>query len=797
MPGKHNRILAARLLLLILFTGSLCPARPERPGNMPGQQERTQRQQVGDASGWQISADPSFEKSAFAVFGAYALEYGWFQQRMGFSNEDYWRWVGDHFAKLGAHWTRSNLHLIWDKIEPVTGGGYNWNAPPFFTDEVVRHVYATPGVNWLGVFHSGNLAKRPVGTPDRTVPGRPSPPPPLRDPLKYPAEYAAFVKAAVKRYGGHAMNGTFPGAHVRYWQVGNEILEWGGSVDDYVAFVRLVRGAALAADPEARIVLIAPIAQPGNSGLNPFLNAVIERLAPRREFDVIDIHHWGTAQEWKIPGLDAWTRRLRELGLHHVELWSCENGTWAGAPTGQSFQTEEQQAQSLIKRYVWNLANGVSKLFWNNLVEWDTFGGNPGSIFNSMGLVSGGRTSGEPPSRLNTARASYWAYKTLASRIDVHRATLVGVIPGVHDERNIYAYEYVPADGAAHFYILWSEDGKRQVRLPVSGSPYRVTNLIADRLGNTLTTYSVEAKDGGITINVGQDPLLVEAAGKAGDMALIYVSIVMHSEEPPTDPDFVKDASIFRDQRAALIRFVNMLQRRGVRFNWEPDWTFLVAAQKFDDGSGTGGKNIARYIKEDMGFEVDPHAHETVYNYADVAYLLDALGVTPSKVVGGFLAGPPASAMVEYFRTPITGRQFPSYSWQAEILWGGALFQHVDEKGLWVSGIWRPRDNRNFLVHDPDAPLPHIGNFGLAWADLDTLIQMQQSRLLAPGRIYTATIFVPQSFLVRPNFIESFERDLRRRKILPDLRWVGLAELIEIWRTKFQSTPNILPYPGY
>jgi len=50
----------------------------------------------------------NFEDSRFGIFGAYALEYGWFMGQMEFSDSDYWNWVDGHFENLGAHWTRSN-----------------------------------------------------------------------------------------------------------------------------------------------------------------------------------------------------------------------------------------------------------------------------------------------------------------------------------------------------------------------------------------------------------------------------------------------------------------------------------------------------------------------------------------------------------------------------------------------------------------------------------------------------------------------------------------------------------------
>lgn len=146
---------------------------------------------------------------------------------------------------------------------------------------------------------------------------------------------------------------------------------------------------------------------------------------------------------------------------------------------------------------------------------------------------------------------------------------------------------------------------------------------------------------------------------------IFSISIVTHNEEPRSGkyPDFVKDEAAFWEHRAALVHFVKMLVANQFMFNYQSDWNFLLAATIYDNGTPeTDGKNILRYIK-DMGFEVDPHAHESQYSYADVAYLIEQLGVTPSRTTGGFIAEPPKKSKLEYLWHPISGVQYPEYTW--------------------------------------------------------------------------------------------------------------------------------------
>ncbi len=355
----------------------------------------------------------SFEDSAFGIFAAFtANEFGYFSRRMGFDNDAYWTWAENHMRTLGAHWTRSNLQFVWDLVEPEIGAGYNWDNQ-MLTDPIAKRIYREGNaIHWLAVFHEGG---GPVTPP---MPARRAQHPPLRNPLDDPDRYRAFVRASVERYDGDGINDAAPGVHIKYWQAGNEILFWtasGRTAQDYVRYFRLIREAAREADPTAKFVLIAPTQA---FTVDPFLAEVIDALATAREFDALDIHHWGHAGNWKMTAVPLYRRLLDSRGLTAVQIWSCEHGTWNGAPSAPPPQSEQDQARSLVRRFVYNLNHGLDKLFWNNLMEWRDFSGDPASIFNSMGLMTDGQGPGEDPARFHTERVAYWAYKMLASKID-------------------------------------------------------------------------------------------------------------------------------------------------------------------------------------------------------------------------------------------------------------------------------------------------------------------------------------------------------------------------------------------
>lgn len=432
--------------------------------------------------------------SPFGIFGAYALEYSTFQDRMGFDADAYWDWVDEHFQALGAHWTRSNLQLIWDFIEPEIGQGYEWQNQ-FYTDPIIARISESPAsVHWVGVFHEGGASNDPSK-------------PALRDPMDYPEEYSQFVKAAVERYDGDDTDDLDPAVRVKYWQVGNEYPFWereGRTLNEYLAWARLTAAAVKEADPEARVVLIA---ETQGFTLEPWLRGAIEELAPTRYIDVIDIHHWGTAGNWRMTSVPEVRSLLDSLGRPDAEIFSCEHGTWAGNPDGQPAQSEEEQACSLVKRFVYNLNNGLDKLFWNNLMEWDAFGGQAGSIFNSMGLISDGSNSGDSPDRFNTTRIAYWSYWLLAHHLgnDIRLGETIDVRAD-----GVFLYRFPATSTAGIRLVGWSETGEVSVTIEEPGFTGETATLVPDRYGNAGATSLLSADGlGNVVLSLGPNPILL------------------------------------------------------------------------------------------------------------------------------------------------------------------------------------------------------------------------------------------------------------------------------------------------
>lgn len=290
----------------------------------------------------------------------------------------------------------------------------------------------------------------------------------------------------------------------------------------------------------------------------------------------------------------------------------------------------------------------------------------------------------------------------------------------------------------------------------------------------------------------------LEPALAEENKATIYVSIVSHNEEPnlTNHPDFTEDYQSYEAYRTGAVNFAEMLYENGAKYNFQSDWNFLLAEQTYGESfESTNSKNLLQWLEEDLNFAVDPHAHESIYSIADVAYLMEELGATPSNIVGGFIADPAEDSRVEDFQDPIEGWQYNT-SWEAEALWGAATGLHADDSDLKISGIWRAKDNEHFTTHDSDSKAV-IGSYTSDWDGLEDLLEKRENGELDPDEMYTVTIMNNQEDFTDESYIEDFRENLERYSDETDdgaIKWVTLEEALDIWTDDYNENPNIYSY---
>lgn len=275
---------------------------------------------------------------------------------------------------------------------------------------------------------------------------------------------------------------------------------------------------------------------------------------------------------------------------------------------------------------------------------------------------------------------------------------------------------------------------------------------------------------------------------------VVYVHLVMHNEDTNSAqyPNYATDQIGYMNHRNLLIELGKVLQRNNAPFNWQTDWNFLLGVQKWDTGtviSNTNSKNLVRYLKEDLGISVDAHSHENNgYNYADVAYLISQMGITPTNVVGGHVWDPSSTAFQnwERFKMALRGTKYPVYVWNASILSGAGSASHTADPK--PTGVWRPKDKNNFWTDDPTSTLYSIGNYTGTIEGVQELVQLYKSGSVLPSKLLTANVMFNQRDLSTDN-IANYEatviKPLLEMQARGEIKLVTFGQTIEDWKSKY------------
>lgn len=280
---------------------------------------------------------------------------------------------------------------------------------------------------------------------------------------------------------------------------------------------------------------------------------------------------------------------------------------------------------------------------------------------------------------------------------------------------------------------------------------------------------------------------------------LVHVVLFTHIEDasPGGTLGSAQSRTSYRGLRSRLL---DMAKRaRAHRLTWvlQPDWKYLEAARLYEDAemtADTAGKNLFKYLRDDLQISIDPHSHENGgYNYADVAYLLEALGVGGSTVIGGHIWDPalPQFQQWDRFRTAVGGEHYPTASWRGDILIGAGTPNHVNDPLL--SGVWRPKDRDNYFTDDPSGNIVSIGSWHNGASGVQELVD-----LYARG-VVPATTMLTASWNIRPTELMTSVDNVETSTLVPieKMRGAGQIEvtdftsLVAKWRTTYGARGTI------
>ncbi len=224
-----------------------------------------------------------------------------------------------------------------------------------------------------------------------------------------------------------------------------------------------------------------------------------------------------------------------------------------------------------------------------------------------------------------------------------------------------------------------------------------------------------------------------EPASGTGDVAPLFLSVIIHAEEDIGGnnkiknqiPDYDGDKELMLHFTKVMREFAEFCEQHGAHVNFGSDWTFADGVRLYDPGFFTD--------LEAQGHEIDPHAHESHVAYHEVRQRIIAAGGSPTPVASGLVESQ-IDAKMAYFDG--RGSEF-------KILWGVANAGHGsgEVRSGWV---WRP-SRTDWLEHDPGARYIVIGG-GEMGTDVSSVKAAIDGR--RSGQLNTYSVFVtPRWFL--------------------------------------------------
>jgi len=327
------------------------------------------------------------------------------------------------------------------------------------------------------------------------------------------AKYQAFVRATVERYDGDGVS-DMPGLAVpiRYWQVDNEPNTGPSTGRAGFAQLQALTYAAIKDACPGCKVLIGGVAGFPTGYVEGFLTnyAPILTALNGQYVDIFDFHWYGNATgDYRLLGdaLAVIQAKLTEYGFGAIPIWVTEMGTYSGDPAGPFFayQSEEQQAGDLLKRFVYPISLGIEKVFPAfGLIEGFKY---DDGYFDHTGLIYDGQGSNDRG--YGVKKIGYYTYKLMTQKLE--GASFQYEMTGL--PANVYGYVFSGAAGGS-VTVLWYDDfaggaPTRDATLPVAAPSALVTNAVTDQAGN-VTSVLLPVSNGSVTLTLGQSPVFVE-----------------------------------------------------------------------------------------------------------------------------------------------------------------------------------------------------------------------------------------------------------------------------------------------
>jgi hypothetical protein len=432
-------------------------------------------------------------------------------------------------AAIGAKWVRyaGRNGMVWDFIEQQKGK-YNWD----FHDRLYLETYQN-NIKMNVVV----LAYNKLDSGDREFGYIPND-------MDW---YLKFLEKAVERYDGDGIDDAPGSPVVDVWEIDNEpdlsLNPIGPGFKDtpqnYALLLKESYKVIKKVNPNAKVAF-AGLAGP--KGIQGFFVQALDELNriknfPNDRYFEIAGFHWsgqfmGNYQKEILPdgtyyfdeSVNEMKIEMEKRGYKNIPIWITEMSYNDGKPFDLPFlkepRTEKEQANELLKRFVYSIIKGADKIFWTKLTEWSNFGGaGINNYFDNVGLIHNPANDGKSHKKL-----AYYTYKLMVEKLENSNWNKIEIV--IDGKDNIYNYKFIKKNTGKSIYVLWwdyFEDivSSKTITLNVDFTGYAlVTNAIPNAESgaylnendypNFFETQIKSVIDRKITLTLGKIPVFVE-----------------------------------------------------------------------------------------------------------------------------------------------------------------------------------------------------------------------------------------------------------------------------------------------
>ncbi|MBU1680773.1 MAG: glycoside hydrolase family 44 protein, partial [Bacteroidetes bacterium] len=357
----------------------------------------------------------------------------------------------------------------WQSIEFVLGGGYNFTTLDNYVTQTQQ-----AGIELMTLILSQRTQKTPTVS-------------------EYPY-YNNFVKAVVERYDGDGINDAPGSPIVKYWQVDNEpnSPNWNDTPENYAKLVKNTYESVKASCDSCIVVLGGAMTDDQNPNVDfeSWYDSVLIELqqldtSGKQYFEIVDIHNYGDAfGDYKNnrKTFNTFNNLLQQYGYQNIQFVVTEEGTYSGQPASMMFagiyQSEANQAQDLVKRYVFSMATGIKQIYWFRIKEMGSttvplnFPSYEGNFFSLVPLIFNGLSAYDAGDEVK--KLAYYTYKKM---VEVLEGSDWKNIATIQEQDGIYIYKFTKQ--GTPVWVVWNDSSVTKT-ITISGiSSNRVKTIEA------------------------------------------------------------------------------------------------------------------------------------------------------------------------------------------------------------------------------------------------------------------------------------------------------------------------------